>query len=82
MYVFSVALSSFAMLPAITAAAKRPMFSKPFCWAPSARTMRALVAGGGPCQWQTEHWGEVFDFSVCLEARGRCGGEVEQTFVQ
>jgi hypothetical protein len=42
--VFSVSFGSFATLPITTAAAKSPRFSKPFCCAPSARTIFALVA--------------------------------------
>jgi hypothetical protein len=41
--VFKVEAGKPAKLPATTAEAKRPMFSKPLDWAPSARAMRALV---------------------------------------
>ena len=41
---FSVSFGSLATLPITTAAAKSPRFSNPFCCAPSARTMVALVA--------------------------------------
>ena len=41
---FNVSFGNFATFPITTAAAKSPRFSNPFCCAPSARTIFALVA--------------------------------------
>lgn len=60
--VFNVEAGRPARLPATTAEAKRPTFSKPICWAPSARLMRAFVCRR--VRICAERRGDVWAYSI------------------